>query len=61
MAPNPALSLPTNARQSFSGYWASAAGMFLPLKRGKTITQLLHTHKLKRKGRNVNHNDVLRD
>jgi hypothetical protein len=52
---------PVNARQSFSGHWASAAGMYLLLNKGKTITQLLHTHKLKRNGRNVNHNDLLRD
>jgi hypothetical protein len=43
----PALSFPVNARQSFSGHWASAAGMYLLLKKERTITQLLHTHKLK--------------
>jgi hypothetical protein len=57
----PALNFPVNARQSFTGYWASAAGMYLLLKKGKTITQLLHTHQLKRKGCDVNHNDVLLD
>jgi len=57
----PALSFPVNACQRFSGHWASAAGMYLLLKKEKTITQLLHTHELKCKGRNVNHNDVLRD